>query len=70
MDSDLPRLRREVLAAQLATQVIGLNTDFSGDRALQETLNLLDRDAVDHRPEEAFDDQLLRFGDGMPRACR
>ena len=49
---------------------LALIPDLAGDRAFQEALDLLDRDAVDHRAEEAFDDQLLRFGRGMPRACR
>ena len=41
-----------------------LDTHLAGDGAFQETLDLLDRDAVDDRAEEAFDDQLLRFGVG------
>jgi len=43
---------------------LGLGTDLAGDGVLQEVLDLLDRDPVDHRAEEAFDDQLLRLGPG------
>ncbi len=39
-----------------------LEADLAGDGPFQEALDFLDRDAVDHRAEEAFDDQLLRFG--------
>ena len=43
-----------------------LDTDLTRDRAFEETLDLLDRNPVDDRPEEPLDDQFLGFGIGHP----
>src|SRR5690606_35918411 len=55
-------LRRFGLARDERGQTSRLVADLAGDRALEEVLDLFHRDAVDHRAEEALDDQLLRLG--------
>ena len=43
-------------------KVVCLVPEFSGESAFEELLDILVRNAVNHRAEEALEDQLLGFG--------